>query len=284
VPPLRLLVTAALLAIGWCCVAAAAVPQPPPSVSPGGLFLLRIDAGDPVPAAVEFLGKSYPPLRRGDPREPFFLLGLDIDAPVGPQPLVLRFPDGSERRLATTVAPRSFPEERLTLPQAMVTPPPELAARIAREQEQAAAVYRSSAGTQLWSGGFVRAVDGPASGNFGKRRILNGLPRSPHAGQDYTAPAGTPVRAVGGGVVRLCGDFYFSGLTVLVDHGAGLVSQYLHLERIDVKEGDTVAAGAIVGRVGSTGRATGPHLHLGLRLFEQRVDPELLWGLFLPEE
>lgn len=260
----------------------AGVPQAPATVSPGDLFLVRIAPGEAVPAAVEFLGESYPPLRRPGLEEAFFLLGLDLDTPAGPQGLVLRFPGGGEARLATTVVPRAFPEERLSLPAAMVTPPPELSARIAREQELAAAVYRTSAAGQLWTGGFRPAVDGKASGNFGRRRILNGLPRSPHAGQDYAAAAGTPVRAIGGGVVRLCGDFYYSGLTVLVDHGAGLVSQYLHLERIEVREGDTLDAGAVVGRVGSTGRATGPHLHLGLRLFEQRVDPELLWGLFSP--
>jgi murein DD-endopeptidase MepM/ murein hydrolase activator NlpD len=162
----------------------------------------------------------------------------------------------------------------------MVTPPEELEERIAREQEEAAAVYRGSGGAALWEGGFRRPLEQKAAGNFGRRRILNGIPKSPHGGQDYTAPAGTPVRAIAAGTVRIARDYYYSGLTLLVDHGAGLVSQYLHLEKMLVAEGDTVAAGQLIGRVGSTGRATGPHLHLGARLFEQRVDPESLWGIF----
>ena len=104
--------------------------------------------------------------------------------------------------------------------------------------------------------------------------------KSPHTGQDYNAPSGTPVKAVAGGKVRLAADFYYSGLTLFLDHGAGLVSVYMHLEKMLVAEGETVSAGQVIGRVGSTGRATGPHLHLGVRLFEQRVDPETLWGLF----
>src|SRR5512145_892798 len=99
----------------------------------------------------------------------------------------------------------------------MVTPPKELEERIAREQEQAAAVYRGSGGAALWGRGFARALPAKPAGNFGRRRILNGIPKSPHAGQDYTAPAGTPVKAIAGGTVRLARDFYYSGLTLLVD-------------------------------------------------------------------
>jgi murein DD-endopeptidase MepM/ murein hydrolase activator NlpD len=211
-----------------------------------------------------------------------FLLGSDMDAAPGPEEILVKRGAGAER-LRVVVAGRAFPEERLTLPPAMVTPPKELEERIAREQALAAEVYRTSAAAKLWDRGFTKALGQKAAGNFGRRRILNGIAKSPHAGQDYTAPAGTPVAAVAAGKVRLARDFYYSGLTVLVDHGAGLVSQYLHLEKILVEEGRSVAAGEVVGRVGSTGRATGPHLHLGLRLFEQRVDPESLWGVLVVE-
>ena len=141
-------------------------------------------------------------------------------------------------------------------------------------------VSREAAG---YLASLTPALEQKAAGNFGRRRVLNGIPKSPHAGQDYTAPAGTPVKSVAGGTVRLAGDLYYSGLTLFVDHGAGLVSVYMHLEKLLAAEGETVTAGQVIGRVGSTGRATGPHLHLGVRLFEQRVDPETLWGLF-PEK
>lgn len=251
----------------------------PGTVRPGDLFVIRTTAGESPLAAVEFLGKSYPPLRIPGALGAIFLLGVDLETPAGRQEIVIRFTDATTARKKITVRARRFPEERITLPPAMVTPPPEMEERIAREQEMAAAVYRASASDQLWERGFSPALDAKAAGNFGRRRILNGLARSPHAGQDYTAPAGTPVRAVGRGTVRLCRDFYYSGLTVLIDHGAGLVSQYLHLEKILVTEGAVVVEGEVIGRVGSTGRATGPHLHLGLRLYEQRVDPEELWVL-----
>lgn len=258
--------------------ALAAGPSHPASVLPGDLFVVRLPAGEPPDAAV-FLGKSYPPLIVAGEQGVSFLLGSDLDAPPGRTQIRLRR-GAAEERLEVTIAKRAFPEEKLTLPPAMVTPPKELEERIAREQELAAEVYRKSAAAKLWDRGFVRALEQKAAGNFGRRRVLNGLQKNPHAGQDYTAPAGTPVKAVAAGKVMLARDFYYSGLTILVDHGAGLVSQYLHLEKMLVSEGESVAAGQVVGRVGSTGRATGPHLHLGLRLYEQRVDPESLWGLF----
>lgn len=241
--------------------------------------MVRPGGGDSAETA-EFLGRIYPALSVSGEPGPVFLLGTDSDTPAGEAPLRVRRKSGAVEPLSVRIVAREFPEERLSLPPAMVTPPPELEERIAREQALAAEVYRTSAPAALWDRGFAPALPQKAAGNFGRRRILNGVPKSPHAGQDYTAPAGEPVRAVAAGKVRLARDFYYSGLTVLIDHGAGLVSQYLHLEKILVSEGEGVTAGEVLGRVGSTGRATGPHLHLGLRLFEQRVDPESLWGLF----
>ncbi|HEY5998294.1 MAG TPA: M23 family metallopeptidase [bacterium] len=268
-------------AVGQCAQKGRATAPQVLRVQPGDVFVLRPPQGKGRPEAAQFLGKRYPALALGGEGSPVFLLGLDIDAATGRETIVVsRGAGGEEQRIPVDVVRRAFPEERLTLPPAMVTPPKELEERIAREQEQAAAVYRESGGGALWTGAFERALAERAAGNFGRRRILNGIPKSPHAGQDYTAPAGTPVHAIAAGRVRLARDFYYSGLTVLVDHGAGLVSQYLHLEKLLVAEGEQVAAGQVVGRVGSTGRATGPHLHLGVRLFEQRVDPERLWGLF----
>lgn len=113
-------------------------------------------------------------------------------------------------------------------------------------------------------------------GSFGARRVYNGQPRSPHSGEDYRAGAGTPVRAVAAGMVALAEEHFFGGKSVFIDHGGGLVSSYLHLARIDVASGEEVEAGTVIGAVGATGRATGPHLHFGVRWHGARVDPALL--------
>lgn len=252
----------------------------PSRVRPGDVFVLRLPPASPPPESVLFLGKSYAPLTVPGESGPVFLIGVDLEASPGAETILVRRAGGAEERLPVTIEKRVFPEERITLPPAMVTPPQELEERISREQALAAEVYRSSGAEKLWVRGFTPALGQEAAGNFGRRRILNGIPKSPHAGQDYKAPAGTPVKAVAGGTVRLARDFYYSGLTLFIDHGSGLVSVYMHLEKMLVAEGQSVAAGQVVGRVGSTGRATGPHLHLGVRLLEQRVDPETLWGLF----
>ena len=115
--------------------------------------------------------------------------------------------------------------------------------------------------------------------NFGARRVFNGKTRSRHAGLDVAAPAGAPVVAAAGGRVALAGNFYFSGGSVVLDHGEGLFTMYFHLSRLDVKEGETVAAGQLLGAVGATGRATGPHLHWAARLGSARIDPAALLAL-----
>ncbi len=254
----------------------------PTTVRIGDLFVIRIPEGQPAPTVIEFLGTRYPALYLSGEKSPVFLLGVDLEAAAEEIPLVFQYPDRVPdlQKHSITVRSRKFPIERLTLPQAMVTPPPEVHDRIAAERRKAAEIYRSSSTERLWLPPFARSSDGVPSGNFGRRRVLNGVPRSPHSGEDYAASRGSEVRAAARGRVRLAEDFYYSGLTVLIDHGVGLVSQYFHLGQIHVSEGDLVESGQIVGRVGSTGRATGPHLHFGLRLFGQRVDPETLWDLF----
>lgn len=279
----RALIAAVLAAV--LPAAAARVPGTavlPATVRPGDVFVLRPAPGRTAPESAHFLGKTYPPLSVPGEIGPLFLMGLDLEAVPGQGMIVVRRAGGGEERLPITVVRRHFPQERLTLPPAMVTPPQELEERIVREQALAAEIYRSSVAERLWESGFRPALGQRAAGNFGRRRILNGIPKSPHSGQDYTAAAGTPVKAVAGGKVRLARDFYYSGLTVFIDHGAGLVSVSMHLEKMLVTEGQTVSVGQVIGRVGSTGRATGAHLHLGVRLFGQRVDPETLWGLFDP--
>ncbi|HXF95128.1 MAG TPA: M23 family metallopeptidase [Gemmatimonadales bacterium] len=183
-------------------------------------------------------------------------------------------------RIGVAVAPlpvarRSVPRERIRPPARFTRPPdPELAARIARERDQVRAVFERSHGTpRLWTGEFARPLAGRITSVFGTRRVIVGGSTSRHWGVDLDGRVGTPVRASNRAVVALVGDFYYSGLTVYLDHGAGLVSGYLHLSRILVSPGDTVATGQVIGHVGATGRVTGPHLHWLAHYGRIAVDP-----------
>ena len=135
---------------------------------------------------------------------------------------------------------------------------------------------------RLWQGGFRRPLEAEAAGNFGRRRILNDQPRASHSGEDYSAPAGTPVYAAQRGRVALADELFFSGKTVVLDHGLGLFTFYAHLQSITVEPGQVVEAGALLGRVGSTGRVTAAHLHWAARLNQARVNPRDLVAL-LPD-
>ena len=183
---------------------------------------------------------------------------------------------GSAEARAThvlVVQARAFPTRTVTVAEAFVNPPPEVAARIQQEAQELAQLWQSSARTKLWDGAFVRPVADPANSAFGARSIFNGQPRSPHGGADFLSAAGTPVKAPNAGRVALARDLYFTGNTVVIDHGLGLFSLFAHLSAIDVQAGAAVGTGDVVGRVGATGRVSGPHLHWTVRAGSARVDP-----------
>jgi murein DD-endopeptidase MepM/ murein hydrolase activator NlpD len=216
------------------------------------------------------------------------VVGVDLDTQPGARPwkIEIRHPGGEPRTLAghLTVAARSFSVQRLTLPRAMVELDPETERRALGEAEQLRALYRSVSPVRLWRGRFVRPVSGedPGSG-FGFRRIINGLPRAPHSGVDYSAPTGAPVFAANIGRVALVAEFFFPGRLAIIDHGLALYTLYFHLDTVAVREGQVVEKGDVIGTVGATGRATGPHLHFGAQVGDARVDPEVLLALDLPE-
>jgi hypothetical protein len=214
------------------------------------------------------------------------VVGLDLDGQPGARPweLEVRQAGHPPRPLAGTLAvgARIFSVQRLTLPKEMVELPPETERRALAETERLRGLYRTTTPHRLWRGRFVRPLAGeePGSG-FGARRVINGLPRSPHTGVDYAAPTGTPVHAANSGRVALVAEFFFPGRLVILDHGLGLYTLYFHLDGALVREGQAVGRGDVIGTVGATGRATGPHLHFGVQIGEARVDPEALLALDL---
>ncbi len=240
----------------------------PESVQQGSLVFGQTAPG----STVKLHGK---PLRVAPDGRFVFGIGRDEsrDARVD-----VRRPDGQHERIEVAVKKRDWPIERVSgVPPATVDPPPEIAARIAREQAAVAAQRGRDEAMPYAFQGFIWPVDGRISGRFGRQRSYNGKPGAPHSGTDIAAPQGTPVKAPAAGVVVLAEpDFYLTGGTVLIDHGHGVGSNFLHLSKLDVGVGQRLEQGEVIGRVGATGRATGPHLHWGLTWFQVRLDPQLL--------
>lgn len=185
---------------------------------------------------------------------------------------------GVRPRMETlAVTPRAWDTQRIEgLPGGMVTPPPEVLERIGRERQTLAALRGVDSPEALFASGFAWPALGRISGVYGSQRILNGEKRAPHFGLDIAAPTGTPVWAMAPGRVLLAADLYFTGGTIVLDHGHGVQSLHAHLSRLDVVEGEPVARRQPIGAIGATGRVTGPHLHLGLNWFATPVDPQPL--------
>ena len=204
-----------------------------------------------------------------------FVFGFGPDQ-AKPALVTVRYPEGGGDSRSFTPAMRKYEEQRVNgLPQNTVTPPPEVSARIAREAE---AIYLAHM-TESTGADFLSGFDWPApgieSGVFGSRRIDNGVSMSPHWGVDMAAPTGTPIHAPADGVVGISDDYYLDGGYTLIDHGQGVSTGYLHQNRRMVRAGEAVKRGQMIGHIGATGRATGPHLHWTLNWFQVKLDPSL---------
>jgi murein DD-endopeptidase MepM/ murein hydrolase activator NlpD len=210
-------------------------------------------------------------LRVGPRGEHAFGFGRDH----GPEAVLTVTPPGGRpeaQRLA--VAKREWQVQRLQgLPGAMVTPPPETMERIIRERDHLAALRKTDSSEPHFAAGFVWPATGRISGVYGSQRILNGEARAPHLGLDVAVPVGTPLRAAAAGRVLLAMDLYFTGGTVVIDHGFGVQTLYAHMSRLEVTAGELLAAGQGIGLSGATGRVTGPHLHFAMNWFGTAVDP-----------
>jgi murein DD-endopeptidase MepM/ murein hydrolase activator NlpD len=218
---------------------------------------------------------AVPLVRSGDQWEGLF--GIDLDVAPGIYTIAARVERKSQTAIETTrtftVAAKRFPTRRLNVAPEFVNPPASELERIRDEARSMATMFEQAATTRQWRGPFQVPVDVPANSSFGTRSVFNGEARSPHSGADFPAAAGTRVASPAAGVVVLAAPQYFTGNTVVIDHGLGLYSVLAHLSVMSVSAGDRVDVGQSVGRVGATGRVTSAHLHWSVRLNGARVDP-----------
>ena len=241
----------------------------------GAVLLGRVPAG----TQVEFMDRSVRVTEEGQ-----FVIGLGRDAK--PQAIVATIDTGGKRQEHTfDVAARDYNIQRVTgVPQRTVTPSPEQIERSRREAKMAADARKVDLPLRNFAQEFEWPLVGRITGVYGSQRFYNGEPNSPHYGIDIAAPTGTAVRAPAGGVVTLVHpDMFFSGGTLIVDHGHGLSSTFIHLHKILVEEGDRIEQGQVIAQVGASGRATGPHLDWRMNWFGERVDPSLMVGP-MPEQ
>ena len=251
------------------------------AIQPGELVVLNVTTAAPAQAVrVHGMGREFPAFSE-TPTTWRALVGLDLDVRPGRYELSVAAGQSAadQTKYTLVVTPKSFITRELTVDPAFVNPPVEAQSRIQADASRLNLVWASSSTVRLWSGAFVRPVTAPANSAFGSRSVFNGERRNPHGGADFASTAGTPVRAPNAGRVRVAADLYFTGHTVVIDHGLGLFSLFAHLQTIDVREGDPVVTGQFVGNVGATGRVTGPHLHWTVRVNDARVDPLSLLAL-----
>ena len=216
------------------------------------------------------------------------LAGIDLEVKPGRYSLkaTVRFVDGQTIELEQEfqVLPKTFPVQRIQVEEKYVTLDPKAEKRAEEEAKKLKAIWETSTPQKLWQGSFLSPVATQLTSGFGRRRIVNNQPRSPHSGVDLKATVGTPIKAANAGQVVLAEDLYFSGNTVVLDHGLGLYTFYAHCSVMTVNPGDAVTRGQVIAEVGATGRVTGPHLHWACRLNEARVNPLNLTAVWMAEE
>jgi hypothetical protein len=255
---------------------ALAAPSEPTTVVPGGVARLRLGTAEQPPKA--FLdGRRL--LVRSERGEWVALVGVPLAArPRSKLSVEVIHAPGEREVLPIRVVDKKYLTQHVTVAPDQADLPPEQMARYERERAHLQQVLRTFTERNPAGLALLQPVEGRRSGNFGLRRIVNGKPRSPHGGLDIAAPEGAPIVATGSGQVLDVGDYLFLGRTVILDHGQGLLSLYAHLSAIDVTAGQGVGSGQTIGKVGATGRVTGPHLHFSVYLNAASVDP----AIFLP--
>jgi hypothetical protein len=250
----------------------------PKVMKQGEACLIRVPGPvSPRPISLGFQGRRIPLAFSEQSGTHEGLIGIDMAAqPSTYEVKVIAKDGGSDLHLTSLsikVEKVEFGVEKLTLPSSMVDLDRKTLVRVSQEEKLLTGLFGRFRAERLWEGAFICPVDGELSGAFGVSRIINGQPRSPHSGIDLRAKEGTPVLACAGGVVVLARPLFFSGNSVILDHGWGFYSMYFHLSEVLVRDGERVAKETRLGRVGSSGRSTGPHLHWGIRMNGARIDP-----------
>lgn len=249
---------------------------PRPEAVPGGVAVIAVGDSAQAPRA-HYAGKRV--LVAREQGGWYAIVGLPLEARPGAHVLEVQSADGARQRLQFEVVAKDYAEQRLVIKdKRKVEPNAADLRRIERETVRINQALRRFSERRDVVTDFQWPAAGPTSSPFGLRRFFNDQPRKPHSGLDIAAPEGAPIHAPAAGRVIDAGDFFFNGNTVFIDHGQGLVTMYCHMSRIDVRVGDEVGAGELIGAVGSTGRVTGAHLHWSVSLNDARVDP----SLFLP--
>ncbi|MDU9389660.1 peptidoglycan DD-metalloendopeptidase family protein [Pseudomonas sp. zfem002] len=272
----RLLVSLFLLCLGFASAAQASyITRQLNKPVPGGVAV--VDLGPSAqPLTARFDGKPVLVVKEG--ANWLAIVGLPLTQKPGTATLVQ-----GNRSLSFSVGSKQYQEQRITLKnQRQVNPNPADLKRIDAELAEQLKAYRSFSPGTPSNLLLDKPVSGPLSSRFGVRRFFNGEERNPHSGLDFAVPAGTPIKTPANGKVILTGNYFFNGNTVFVDHGQGFISMFCHLSKIDVQTGQVLTRGAVVGKVGSTGRATGPHMHWNVSLNDARVDPAIFIGAFQP--
>jgi murein DD-endopeptidase MepM/ murein hydrolase activator NlpD len=265
------------------CTAGTTLRLSAPESSQGSLLLIDLKSTKPLAEVQgDWGGRSVPIWREGggETRRKG-LLGVDLEKAPGEYELKVTGQTVSGEKISCsvkiTVRKGVFATEKLQVGKQFVEPGPEQIKRADEERQKLRDIFDHVTPERLWDGSFRIPLDGVTTGsNFGKRRILNGNPGSPHGGADLPGTTGTPVHATQRGRVVLAEELFFGGNTVVLDHGLGIYTFYGHLSEIDAKVGDTLGAGVVLGKVGATGRVTGPHLHWQLMVEKARVNPLLL--------
>ena len=277
-----------ILALLLACVTLPAHSLPRHAAIPGGVAVLEVPSetktarfnDKPILLVVEndihyaLIGLSLK-TKPGKYHLELDITAVDPSSHDAENPALSESPETSAARISFNVAAKDYPVQRLTIPNdRKVNPYAQDMARIQQERKDMDVAFAHFQNTDVQVN-FTMPTTGKASSSFGSRRILNDQPRNPHSGMDIAAGTGTPIKTPAAGIVVAQGDYFFNGNTVLIDHGQGLITMYCHLSEISVAVGDVLNEGMLIGKVGQTGRVTGPHLHWSVSLNNARVDPAL---------
>lgn len=270
--------TALALLLPVLAAAAPSLELAPPSPRPGDAVLVTVRGlGADAPPTGTVAGRPLAFWRDGEAWRA--LVALPTETPAGPARAEVALPDGTLLPHALPIREPGFRQTKLTVEPRFVEPPEDVKARIESDKAAFAATWQRPFAPPLFSGRFAVPRDAPFSGRYGDQRVFNGQKPSVHYGLDVTGPVGAPIAASNDGEVAMVRDAYMSGNTVVLSHGAGVFTIYFHLSRVDVRPGQRVRRGEVIGALGATGRATGPHLHWSVRVDGLYVDPESLLRL-----